>query len=96
MLARTMTEWVTLMGSGERALRPDLQHEAGVRRPAGQASGHAAVLEHNSGSKAPSLANPIRFSDTPIRYQRSAPTLGEHTDRVLQDMLAFQPRPSTP
>jgi crotonobetainyl-CoA:carnitine CoA-transferase CaiB-like acyl-CoA transferase len=35
---------------------------------------------------APSVANPIRLSATPIRYARSAPTLGEHTDRVLKTL----------
>jgi hypothetical protein len=83
-------------GSGERALRPDLQHEAGVRRPAGQASGHAA----RSGTQQ-RFESPIACeSDSLLRYADSLPTLranlGEHTDRVLQDMLAFQPRPSTP
>ncbi|WP_373460967.1 hypothetical protein [Cupriavidus pinatubonensis] len=35
---------------------------------------------------APGLANPIRLSDTPVTYERAAPTLGEHTDAVLGEL----------
>ena len=89
MLARTMTEWVTLMEAANVPCGPIYNMKQVLEDPQVRHRDMQLVLEHNSGSKAPSLANPIRFSDTPIRYQRSAPTLGEHTDRVLQDMLAF-------
>lgn len=29
------------------------------------------------------LANPLKFSDTPVNYRHAPPTLGEHTDSVL-------------
>ena len=35
------------------------------------------------------VANPVRFSDTPIEYGRWPPLLGEHTREVLRDMLAM-------
>ena len=46
-------------------------------------------LPHAAGVAAPSVANPIRFSDTPIRYGASAPLLGEHTDAVLGEALGL-------
>ena len=33
------------------------------------------------------LANPLKFSDTPVSYRLSPPTLGQHTQDVLKSML---------
>jgi crotonobetainyl-CoA:carnitine CoA-transferase CaiB-like acyl-CoA transferase len=33
------------------------------------------------------IANPVRFSDTPVEYGRWPPRLGEHTTEVLREML---------
>jgi crotonobetainyl-CoA:carnitine CoA-transferase CaiB-like acyl-CoA transferase len=37
----------------------------------------------------PLIANPIRMSETPPSYRRSPPTLGEHTDEVLTELLGL-------
>lgn len=37
------------------------------------------------------VANPIKFSETPIRHDRAPPLLGEHTDEVLRDVLGLTP-----
>jgi crotonobetainyl-CoA:carnitine CoA-transferase CaiB-like acyl-CoA transferase len=47
------------------------------------------TLPHPVAGEMANLANPIRFSDTPIRYERAAPTLGEHTDEVLATHLGM-------
>jgi len=39
------------------------------------------------GSAQPGVASPIRFSETPIRYERPPPRLGQHTDEVLLEEL---------
>lgn len=33
------------------------------------------------------IANPINFSDTPIKYLHAAPSLGQHTESVLSEVL---------
>jgi crotonobetainyl-CoA:carnitine CoA-transferase CaiB-like acyl-CoA transferase len=33
---------------------------------------------------APSVANPIKMSGTPLRYEAAPPTLGQHTREVLE------------
>ncbi|MET0629487.1 MAG: CaiB/BaiF CoA-transferase family protein [Xanthobacteraceae bacterium] len=35
------------------------------------------------------IANPVRFSDTPVEYGRWPPLLGEHTTEVLREMLTM-------
>ncbi len=44
-------------------------------------------LPHSQIGSVPQVANPVRFSATPIQYGRAAPLLGEHTDEVLKEVL---------
>lgn len=37
----------------------------------------------------PMVASPLRLSQTPIRYRRPPPLLGEHTDAVLEEVLGL-------
>ena len=46
-------------------------------------------VEHPEGGAIPTVANPIRLSESPIEYDRSPPALGQHTDDVLADMLGL-------
>jgi crotonobetainyl-CoA:carnitine CoA-transferase CaiB-like acyl-CoA transferase len=48
------------------------------------------TLPHPLGVPSPVLGNPIRFSDTPIRIERPAPMLGQHTDAVLGEVLGMR------
>jgi crotonobetainyl-CoA:carnitine CoA-transferase CaiB-like acyl-CoA transferase len=43
----------------------------------------------------PSVANPIRLSDSPITYRHSAPMLGEHTNIILRERLGYSPESIT-
>jgi crotonobetainyl-CoA:carnitine CoA-transferase CaiB-like acyl-CoA transferase len=43
-------------------------------------------IEHPSLHHIRSIANPIRFSDTPITYRLPPPLLGEHTAQILQEL----------
>lgn len=57
--------------------------------PQVQARGMQLDLDHSGLGKAASVANPIKFSATPIQYLRAAPMLGEHTESVLEDWLSL-------
>jgi crotonobetainyl-CoA:carnitine CoA-transferase CaiB-like acyl-CoA transferase len=43
-------------------------------------------LEHPTIGTAKSIANPIRFSNTPVSYRLPPPMLGEHTSEILQSL----------
>ena len=46
-------------------------------------------MPHPSAGEIPQVANPVRFSASPVRYDRPPPLLGEHTDEVLSQWLAL-------
>ena len=46
-------------------------------------------LPHTAAGTVPQVANPIRFSRTPIEYRHGPPVLGEHTESILADDLGF-------
>jgi crotonobetainyl-CoA:carnitine CoA-transferase CaiB-like acyl-CoA transferase len=54
-----------------------------------RARGMRVETPHPSGATAPLVRNPIRMSATPPEVRSAPPTLGEHTDAVLRDVLGY-------
>jgi crotonobetainyl-CoA:carnitine CoA-transferase CaiB-like acyl-CoA transferase len=48
-------------------------------------------LPHALGVPSPTIANPMRFSATPVGYDRPPPMLGQHTREVLTRVLGMRP-----
>lgn len=46
-------------------------------------------LNHPTNGKVPTVANPINFSRTPIEHTDAPPNLGEHTEKVLTELLGY-------
>jgi crotonobetainyl-CoA:carnitine CoA-transferase CaiB-like acyl-CoA transferase len=44
-------------------------------------------VQHPTAGEVKMLGIPFRFSDTPASVRRAPPTLGQHTEQVLRDML---------
>jgi crotonobetainyl-CoA:carnitine CoA-transferase CaiB-like acyl-CoA transferase len=89
MLTRTMSEWVASMEAANVPCGPINNLEQVFEDPQVRHRQMKLTLPHPVGGEMPNLANPIRFSDTPIQYERAAPTLGEHTDEVLATRLGM-------
>ncbi|GAB0060393.1 CoA transferase [Pseudomonas syringae] len=53
------------------------------------ARGLAIELPHVLAGRVPQVASPIRLSETPVKYTRAPPLLGEHTAQVLQALLGI-------
>ena len=55
------------------------------------ARGMTVELPHPAAGGQPTrlIANPIKFSETPISYDRAPPTLGQHTDELLRELLGL-------
>ncbi|MDB5732597.1 MAG: Crotonobetainyl-CoA:carnitine CoA-transferase CaiB, partial [Variovorax sp.] len=57
---------------------PQIRHREVVREIPHPLSGSLSMV-----------ANPLKFSSTPIEYKRPPPLLGEHTSEVLRELLAL-------
>jgi crotonobetainyl-CoA:carnitine CoA-transferase CaiB-like acyl-CoA transferase len=58
------------------------------------ARGLIVQLEHPALGEVRSIANPIRFSDTPVSYRLPPPLLGEHNREILKELGCPDPRKS--
>jgi crotonobetainyl-CoA:carnitine CoA-transferase CaiB-like acyl-CoA transferase len=85
--ARTMRDWLEAL---ERAGVPcgPINTVADVfADPQVQERGLKLDLPHPSIGSVPSVANPIKYSATPISYNSAPPMLGADTDEILREML---------
>jgi crotonobetainyl-CoA:carnitine CoA-transferase CaiB-like acyl-CoA transferase len=89
ILARTMEEWVTLLEANNVPCGPIHNMKQVFEDPQVRHREMQLTLPHSAGVQAPSVANPIRLSGTPIQYQKSAPLLGEHNRVVLHERLGL-------
>ena len=46
-------------------------------------------LPHPVSGTVPSVANPIRFSKTGVEYRTAPPALGQHSKKILKDILGY-------
>ena len=49
-------------------------------------------LPHATAGTVPAVSNPMRFSDSPVRYRHGPPTLGQHTEEVLRTLAGLDER----
>jgi len=46
-------------------------------------------MPHPTAGKIPVIANPVKFSETPVEYRRPPPLLGEHTEEILAEKFGM-------
>ena len=89
MRGRPMSDWITRMEAANVPCGPIHDIRQVFEDPQVAERGMKLSLDHPLGVAAPGLANPIRFSDTPIRYRHPPPMLGQHTDETLSGLLGL-------
>ncbi|MDR3525145.1 MAG: CaiB/BaiF CoA-transferase family protein [Acetobacteraceae bacterium] len=91
MRTRTTTEWVDMLEALKIGCGPINTLEQVFADPQVQARGVVVEMprEGAEGGMVKVIANPVRLSETPANYRISPPTLGEHTDEVLGDVLGL-------
>jgi crotonobetainyl-CoA:carnitine CoA-transferase CaiB-like acyl-CoA transferase len=86
-VTRTIAAWVSAMEAVDVPCGPINTIDRVFADPQVQARGMRLELPHQTSGSVPSVANPIHFSGTPIRYGAGPPALGQHTRAVLQRLL---------
>ncbi len=87
LLKKTTAEWVALLETAGVPCGPINQLDAVYADPQVQHRGMKIDVPHPMAGSVPLVANPIKFSRTPIAYDRPPPLVGEHVEEVLRDLL---------
>ena len=82
-------DWIAKLGaSGIPCGRINSVAEA-LADPHAQAREMVRTVQHPTAGDVKTVGIPFRFSDTPPSVRRAPPTLGQHNEQVLRDMLGF-------
>lgn len=84
---RTTKEWVALLEAAGVPNGPINNVAQVFEEPQVKARGIRLKLAHPVAGTLDSVASPMRFSGTPLSFERAPPLLGQHTDEVLQGLL---------
>jgi crotonobetainyl-CoA:carnitine CoA-transferase CaiB-like acyl-CoA transferase len=84
---RTTHEWVAALEAAGVPNGPINTIEQVFEEPQVKARGMKIELDHPLAGKVPLVASPMRFSATPLEFRAPPPTLGQHTDEILKNVL---------
>ena len=87
---RTTAAWMAALESAGVPCAPVNTIDQVFADPQVQARGMQIRMPHPlAGEDVRLVGSPIRLSGTPVSYRRAPPTLGEHTDEVLVEVLGL-------
>jgi len=87
--SKTTAEWVAALEELKIACGPINTLKEVFADPHVQARGMRVKMPHASGQEIEVIANPVKMSATPADYRVPPPTLGQHTEAVLQGLLGM-------
>ncbi len=87
MEKRSMREWLDALEAAGVPCGPINNLEQVFAEPQAVARGLKMELPHPAAGKVSLVRSPMRFSETPVQHDVPPPTLGQHTDEVLQGLL---------
>jgi crotonobetainyl-CoA:carnitine CoA-transferase CaiB-like acyl-CoA transferase len=90
LLQRPAGEWVDLLNTAGISSGPLNDFGAAVQDPQLRHRGMWQDMPHPRAGSMPFVANPVRFSETPVAYRRAPPQLGEHTAEVMAEWLGTE------
>ncbi|HEY8611753.1 MAG TPA: CoA transferase [Roseomonas sp.] len=90
LMARTATDWMGILNAAGISSGPLNDFGAAKEDPQLRHRGMWQEMPHPRAGTMPFVANPVRFSETPVHYGRVPPQLGEHTQEVLTDWLGTE------
>jgi formyl-CoA transferase len=91
MVTRSMREWLDALEAAGVPCGPINTLEQVFAEPQAIARGLKMEMPHPTAGKVSLVRSPMRFSETPVQHEVPPPTLGQHTDEVLKDLLKKNP-----
>lgn len=85
----TTTEWVKALEQAGIPCGPINDIAAVFANEQVRARGLRHDMPHPLAGSVPQVASPIRLSETPVSYRQPPPTLGEHTQTILANVLGL-------
>ena len=87
MKQKTTTEWIALLEPLGVPCGPINRLDEVFDHPQVQHRGLKIDVPHPLSGSVPLVANPIKFSRTPLAYDAPPPMLGQHTEEILRGLL---------
>ncbi|MGQ0511494.1 MAG: CaiB/BaiF CoA transferase family protein [Betaproteobacteria bacterium] len=87
MRMRTKAEWIELLEAATVPCGPINNMKEVFEDPQVKHRQLRVDIPHSLGGMAPVVASPLRLSKTPVEYRLAPPTLGQHNEEVLKDLL---------
>jgi formyl-CoA transferase len=87
VIKRTTAEWVAVLEPLGIPCGPINRLDEVFAHPQVRHRGLQVDVPHPLAGSVPLVANPIKFSRTPLRYDTPPPLLGQHTDEILRGLL---------
>lgn len=88
MRGRSKSAWVSALEAAGVPCGPINNMQEVFENPQVRHRGLRIEILHPAGS-VPTVASPMRFSETPVTYDVPPPMLGQHTDEILQGLLGM-------
>ncbi|HTN98420.1 MAG TPA: CaiB/BaiF CoA-transferase family protein [Nordella sp.] len=89
MKRRKTAEWIAALEAAAVPCGPINTIDQVFADPQVEARGLDVRLAREDGTETPGVANPVRFSATPVEYSKAPPALGNATEDVLSRILGL-------
>jgi crotonobetainyl-CoA:carnitine CoA-transferase CaiB-like acyl-CoA transferase len=91
MKRHTTAEWIAALEAAAVPCGPINSIDQVFADPQVKARGLSVTLAREDGTLIPGVANPVKFSATPVEYSKAPPRLGDATEDVLSRILGLGP-----